>query len=175
LNVKSRLIEPLYFQAFLRCKPIGIPASHEVESLGKLISDASDDAKQKESQEQEVAGWMAKNGNDTPLDITAAARYYELSADHSSVGAFHLGRCCSIGRGIPIDFTLAAEFFLRAADSGDLDGERGFGCYVERDKGVDATLNLLRSIIARFHLNPIYPGCTSSGAVLSMALGLNMI
>jgi TPR repeat protein len=41
-----------------------------------------------------VVGWMTENGIGTAADIATAARYYELSADDSSSGAFRFGRCC---------------------------------------------------------------------------------
>jgi TPR repeat protein len=41
------------------------------------------------------------------------------------------------GRGIPVDFTVAAECFKRAAGSDDADGVNCFGCCLERGHRVD--------------------------------------
>jgi TPR repeat protein len=46
------------------------------------------------------------------------------------------------GLGIPVDFTVAAEFFKKAADSGDADGLNSFGCCLEQGQGVDADIDL---------------------------------
>jgi hypothetical protein len=41
------------------------------------------------------------------------------------------------GRGIPIDFTVAANCFKKPADSNGADGIDGFGCCLERGEGMD--------------------------------------
>jgi TPR repeat protein len=71
---------------------------------------------------------MTENGIGTVADGVVAARYYELSAGPSSAGAFHFGRCCESGGGVPIDFTIAAEFFRRVTDLGVADSANSFGC-----------------------------------------------
>jgi TPR repeat protein len=60
---------------------------------------------------QAVVGWMTENEIGTAADVAATARYCELAADHSSASAFHFGRWSQSGRGIPVDLTVAAEFF----------------------------------------------------------------
>jgi TPR repeat protein len=109
---------------------------------------------------QRVVGWMAEHGIGTAIDIAAAGRYYELSADHSSAGAFRFGQCCRKGRGVPIDFTVAAEFFRKAADSGNADGANSFGCCLERGEGVDANIELavkyFRKAASQSHPSGLY-------------------
>jgi TPR repeat protein len=89
---------------------------------------------------QAVFGWMTENGISTTIDLAAAARYYELSCNDSSAGAFGFGRCSQRGRGIPIDFTVAAEAFQKAADSDNADGANSIGCCLERGEGADANI-----------------------------------
>jgi hypothetical protein len=89
-----------------------------------------------------VRQWMTENGIGAAVDLAAAARYYEQSSNRSKSGAFRFGRCYELGRRVPVDFTIAAEFFRHAADSGDADGANCFGCCLERGEGVDVNLEL---------------------------------
>jgi TPR repeat protein len=91
---------------------------------------------------QAVVGWMTKNGINTHSDLPTSARYYELSVGHSIVGTVHFAQSCRSGLGIPIDFTIAAEFFQRAADSGNAEGENSFGCCLERGEGINQNIEL---------------------------------
>jgi TPR repeat protein len=91
---------------------------------------------------QAVVGWMTENGISTALDLVIAARYYELSAGDSGAGAARFGRCCQKGSGILVNFTVAAELFLRAAVFGDAVGANSLGCCLERGEGVDPNLEL---------------------------------
>jgi TPR repeat protein len=124
---------------------------------------------------QRIVGWMTEKGIGTAIDIAAAARYYELSADHSIAGAFRLGQCCQNSLGVPVDFTVAVEFFQKAADTSNADGANSFGCCLERGEGVDVNIELVVKYYFKGHQSLICPDCTTMGAVLSMALGLNMI
>jgi TPR repeat protein len=45
------------------------------------------------------------------------------------------------GRGIPVDFTVAAECFKKAADSNDADGINGFGRCLECGDGIDPDIH----------------------------------
>jgi TPR repeat protein len=72
----------------------------------------------------------------------AAARYYELSVDHSPVGAARFGRHCHIGRPFSVDHTIAAGFFRKAADSNSADVANSFGCCPERGEGVAVDIDL---------------------------------
>jgi TPR repeat protein len=91
---------------------------------------------------QAVVGWMAENGINTARDLVIAVQYYELSAEHSIAGALHFGQCCQRGRGVPVDFMVAAESFRRAAAFGDADGANSFGCCLELGEGVDRNIEL---------------------------------
>jgi TPR repeat protein len=73
---------------------------------------------------------MAENaiGAFPSVDLLTAVRYYEQCCDSYPSGAACLGWCLQNGRGIPVDFTVAAECFKKAADSGDADGINCFGC-----------------------------------------------
>jgi hypothetical protein len=53
------------------------------------------------------------------------------------------------GRGVPVDFTIAAEFFKKAADSHDVDAMNSFGCCLEQGKGVDINTDLAVSYYRR--------------------------
>jgi TPR repeat protein len=71
------------------------------------------------------------------IDLKTAVRYYERCCDRFPAGAVCLGRCLQMRRGIPVDFTVAAECFKQAADSNNADGVNCFGCCLERGDGVD--------------------------------------
>jgi hypothetical protein len=82
-------------------------------------------------------GWMTEHGIGTPMDLAKAARYYDLLCDRSTEAWVLSGRCYQIGRGVPLDFTLAVEFFQKAAESRDADGENSFGCCCENGDGLE--------------------------------------
>lgn len=80
---------------------------------------------------------MAENGIGafSSIDLITAVRYYEQWSDHSPSSATWFGWCLQTGRGIPIDFTIAADF----------DGASGinsFGCCLECGQGVDTNIGL---------------------------------
>jgi TPR repeat protein len=77
----------------------------------------------------------------TSSDLNTAVRYYERCFDLSPISAVCLGWCLQTGRGIPGDFTIAAECFKNAADSNDPDGVNCFGCCLERGDGVDPDID----------------------------------
>jgi TPR repeat protein len=86
---------------------------------------------------------MAENGIGafSSPHIDTALRYYEGCSDLSPAGSACFGWCLQTGFGIPIDFTVAAEFLRKAADSDDVDGMNSFGCCLERGEGVDANID----------------------------------
>jgi TPR repeat protein/serine/threonine protein kinase len=90
---------------------------------------------------QTVVGWMIENGVGTPMDLIAAVGYCDLSSDQSPNGAALFGQCYQTGRGIPVDFTLAAEYFQKPADSDNPVGSNDFGCCLERGEGVDKDID----------------------------------
>jgi TPR repeat protein/serine/threonine protein kinase len=84
-------------------------------------------------------GWMREHGIGTAMDLETAARDYELVSDQSSNAAAFYGRCCQTGRGVPVDFTVAAEFFQRSANS--FIGANSFGCCLERGQGIESDID----------------------------------
>jgi TPR repeat protein len=52
------------------------------------------------------------------------------------------GWCLQIGLGIPVDFTVADDFFKKAADSNDADGLNSFECCLEGGQDVDVNIEL---------------------------------
>jgi TPR repeat protein len=72
-----------------------------------------------------------------PVDFALAVQKYELSSNGSAAGSARYGWLLYAGKGVPVDFTVAAEFFKRASDSNDADGTNNFGCCLERGDGVD--------------------------------------
>jgi TPR repeat protein len=122
---------------------------------------------------QAIVGWMIENDIGTDADFAAAARYYELSADHSPIGAVRFGWCCKLGRGVPIDFTIAAESFLRAAELNDADGANSIGCCLEIGNGVEANIELAAHYYnkAASHSHPA--GTYNFGRCLEYGLGVD--
>jgi hypothetical protein len=65
-----------------------------------------------------------------------------------------------IGQGVPVDCTVAAEYFRIAADSGNLDGANNFGACLERGEGIDADAKravfLFQKAAAYSHRDALY-------------------
>jgi TPR repeat protein len=74
-------------------------------------------------------------------DLLTTIRYYEQCSDSFPECSARFGWCLQTGRGIPIDFTVAAEFFKKAADLNDADDINSFGCCFERGEGVDSDID----------------------------------
>jgi TPR repeat protein len=85
---------------------------------------------------------MAENGIGafSSVDLITAAHHYEQCSDSLAAGAACFGWCLQTGRGIPVDFTVAAEFFTKSADLDDPDGTNCFGCCLEHGRGVDTDI-----------------------------------
>jgi TPR repeat protein len=94
------------------------------------------------------------------IDFEVAVRNYERCSDVSPAGSSRFGWCLQMGLGIPIDFTIAAEFLKKSADSDDADGANSFGCCLEQGRGVDANIDLAiryyRKAASQFHPDGIY-------------------
>jgi TPR repeat protein len=60
----------------------------------------------------------------------------------SAAGSARAGWCWQVGKGVPIDFTIAAEFFAKAADLNDGCGANSFGCCLELGRGVPKNMEL---------------------------------
>jgi TPR repeat protein len=88
-----------------------------------------------------LTAWMAEHGIGRRVDLTAAVRYYNLSPDGSLDAYTAYGQCCQTGRGLPPDFTLAAELFQKAADLGHPGGSNCLGCCFERGDGVEKDID----------------------------------
>jgi TPR repeat protein len=52
------------------------------------------------------------------------------------------GWCLQTGRGIPVDFTVAAEFFKKSSDLDNLNGTNCVGCCLEQGQGVGTNIDL---------------------------------
>jgi TPR repeat protein len=92
---------------------------------------------------QFVVTLMAENGIRAfpSINFDTAVRYYERCSDLFPAASACFGRCLETGLGIPVDFTVAAEFFKKAADSDDANGMNSFGCCLERGQGVDPDID----------------------------------
>jgi TPR repeat protein len=94
------------------------------------------------------------------VDFDVAVRNYERCSDLSPAGSSRFGWCLHTGFGIPIDFTIAAEFFKKAADLNDADGLNSFGCCLEQGQGVDVNIDLAvgyyRKAAKQFHSDGLY-------------------
>jgi hypothetical protein len=102
---------------------------------------------------------MAENGIESCADLSAGVRYYELASNLSAAGSARAGWCWQARKGVPIDFTVAAEFFKKAADSKDGCSANSFDCCLECGKGVDEDMELTVRFIARQYLSPIGTEC----------------
>jgi TPR repeat protein len=89
---------------------------------------------------QTIVGWMIENGIGIPMDLMAL-RYYDLSSDQSPHSPALYGRWYQTGRGIPVDFTLAAEYFQKAEDPDNPIGSNDFSCCLERGEGLNKDIN----------------------------------
>jgi TPR repeat protein len=89
-----------------------------------------------------------------------AIRHYEQCSDLSSASSNCFGWRLQIGCSVPIDFTIAAEFFKKAADSNYPDGSNSFGCCLEQGQGVDIDIDWATSYYqraaSRFHSDGMY-------------------
>jgi TPR repeat protein len=74
------------------------------------------------------------------LPRLAAVDNDDLSSDCSAPSSTHDGWCLDAGKGVPVDFTIAAEFFKKACDSNDADGLNSFCYYVERGEDIDENI-----------------------------------
>jgi TPR repeat protein len=60
-----------------------------------------------------------------------------MPSDGSAAESACCGWCSYAGKGIPVDFTVAAEFFKKVSGSNDADGANSFGCCLEQGEGID--------------------------------------
>jgi TPR repeat protein len=105
---------------------------------------------------------MAENGIGafSSAHLLTVVQNYERCSDLSPAGSSRFGWCLQTGLGIPIDFTVAAEFSKKAADSNDADGLNSFGCCLEQGQGVDVDIDLAvryyRKAPSLFHPDGLY-------------------
>jgi hypothetical protein len=71
---------------------------------------------------------MTENGIGVSVDDALAGQMCRLSSD----GSVSCGWCLDSGKGVPVDVTVAAEFFKKTSDANDADGANSFGCGLER-------------------------------------------
>jgi TPR repeat protein len=100
---------------------------------------------------QFVVACMAEHGIGvfSSANVLTAIQYYERCSDSFPAGSACFGSCLQTGKGIPVDFTVAAEFFKEAADLDNPDGINNFGCYLERGEGVDPDIELALTILLK--------------------------
>jgi TPR repeat protein len=86
-----------------------------------------------------------------------AAHYYKLSSRFLPSASACYGWCLQNGRGIPVDFTEAAEFFQRTADRDNADGANSFDVCLELGRGIEKDIE--RSVFyyskAASHRHPV--------------------
>jgi TPR repeat protein len=75
------------------------------------------------------------------MNLLEAVGYYDLPSDQSPDVAALYHRCHQTGRGIPVDFKLAENYFQKAADSNNPVGSKSFGCCLEKAEGVDKSID----------------------------------
>jgi TPR repeat protein/serine/threonine protein kinase len=91
---------------------------------------------------QFVASWMDLNSIGTSTQLFTPSQYNEQLSVLSPFAAVCWGWCFRTGLGVPIDFTIAAELFIRAADSQEANGSNSFGCCLERGDGVAVDIEM---------------------------------
>jgi TPR repeat protein len=74
-------------------------------------------------------------------DLFTTVRYCDRCCDLSTAGAASFGWSFEAARGVSVDFTAAAEYFKKAADSDHPDGVNCFGCCLEDGRGVDPDID----------------------------------
>jgi TPR repeat protein len=77
--------------------------------------------------------------NSHRFDCGCVIRWFVIRA--ISRGAALYGRCHQTGRGIPLDFTLAADYFQKKADPNNPVGASNFDCCLEKGEGIDKDID----------------------------------
>jgi TPR repeat protein len=80
---------------------------------------------------------LLDDGIGLPQDSVRAAKYYELASASSPRACACYGWCLQQGRGVPVNFTEAAELFQRSAEGGDSFGANGIGVCLETGRGIE--------------------------------------
>jgi TPR repeat protein len=94
------------------------------------------------------------------VDLLTAVQYYEGCSEFSVEASLRFGWCLRTGREIPVDFTIAAEFFKKAADLNNSDGINSFACCLEQgevvDPDTDQAVSHYRRVAKQGHPDGIY-------------------
>jgi TPR repeat protein len=106
-------------------------------------------------------------------NVITAGQYYERCCDLSPTASVCFGWCLQTGLGIPIDFTVAAEFFKKAADLNDANGINSFGCCLERGQDVDADIDCAISYYRRATKQSHSDGMYNFGRCLEYGKGID--
>jgi TPR repeat protein len=74
--------------------------------------------------------------------------------------------------GVPIDFTVASALFQKAAESGNSDSAKSFGCCLERGEGVDVNIALAVNYYFKAASQTHPSGLYNIGRCLEYGLGI---
>jgi TPR repeat protein len=92
---------------------------------------------------------LLEEGIGIEADHILATRYYEMASKFFPSACAYHGWCLQNGRGVPINFTGAAESYQMAADCGNADGANSLAICL--DKGLGVEKDLQRSL--RYYQN----------------------
>ena len=94
-------------------------------------TDKASATEQVDPSNQFAFGVMYEFGNDVPLDLAEAVKWYRLAAEQNHTEAiFHLARCYLNGEGVKADSTEAVKWFRKGAELGSADAQWMLGnCY----------------------------------------------
>jgi hypothetical protein len=93
----------------------------------------------------------------------------------SAAGSARYGWFLYAGKGVPVDFTVAAEFFKKTSDSDDTDGETASVVVLSEEMALMRTSEAQFSIIKRPYLSLIRMCYITLHVVSNMGRGLTKI
>ena len=83
-----------------------------------------------------IAAELGARHEDLP-EMLEAARWGKEAAIGVPEAMYELGECYYDGKGVPVDYALAVEWYVRASDQGNLDAQYKIGVCGEYGHGVD--------------------------------------
>jgi TPR repeat protein len=105
-------------------------------------------------------------------DHILAAKYYGLASQSSPIGCACYGWCCQRGRGVPVSFIEAAEYFQMAADGDSADGENALAICLELGLGIEKDMEQSVSYYRRAASQRHPGGMNNFGRCLEYGLGI---